>query len=159
MAATARGLCAVLPGDDDTFLEREFLRDFPYARKAEVSWRREVREAFCGIPEALPLDLIGTAFQKRVWHALCEIPRGKTRTYTEVAVSVGRPKAARAVASACAANRLTILVPCHRVIHRNGELGGYAWGRDRKAQLLRAEGFDIHPVSRLARVNVSTLTS
>jgi AraC family transcriptional regulator of adaptative response/methylated-DNA-[protein]-cysteine methyltransferase len=87
----------------------------------------------------LPLDLQGTAFQWRVWHALLAIPPGETRTYQQLAKSLGRPRAVRAVASACAANRVAVVVPCHRVIRTDGSLGGYRWGLPRKERLLEAE--------------------
>jgi AraC family transcriptional regulator of adaptative response/methylated-DNA-[protein]-cysteine methyltransferase len=87
----------------------------------------------------LPLDIQGTAFQKRVWMALRDIPMGTKVSYTEVARRIGQPKAVRAVAQACAANRLAVVVPCHRVIRENGDLGGYRWGLDRKRKLLERE--------------------
>ena len=90
----------------------------------------------------LPLDIQGTAFQAQVWRALQKIPVGKTATYTEIAAALGRPKAVRAVARACAENKLALLVPCHRVIRRDGELGGYRWGLERKRALLAREGAD-----------------
>ncbi len=88
----------------------------------------------------LPLDIQGTAFQAQVWRALQKIPVGKTATYTEIAAALGRPKAVRAVARACAENKLALLVPCHRVVRRDGELGGYRWGIERKRALLAREG-------------------
>ena len=87
----------------------------------------------------IPLDLDGTAFQWRVWQALVSIPPGETRTYTQVARQLGKPHAVRAVASACAANRVAVVVPCHRVIRSDGSLGGYRWGLPRKAALLAEE--------------------
>ena len=87
----------------------------------------------------LPLDIQGTAFQARVWRALQKIPLGKTATYTEIAAALGQPKAVRAVAQACAANKLALIVPCHRVIRSDGELGGYRWGLERKRALLARE--------------------
>ena len=88
---------------------------------------------------SLPLDIRGTAFQQQVWQALRAIPPGETRSYQQVAEAIGRPKAVRAVASACAANRLAILVPCHRVVRGDGSLSGYRWGVARKARLLARE--------------------
>ena len=87
----------------------------------------------------LPLDLVGTAFQKRVWDALMKIPAGQTRSYAELADALGSPKAARAVASACASNRVAVLVPCHRIIRGDGSPGGYRWGLPMKEVLLQRE--------------------
>jgi AraC family transcriptional regulator of adaptative response/methylated-DNA-[protein]-cysteine methyltransferase len=87
----------------------------------------------------LPLDIQGTAFQAQVWRALQKIPLGKTVSYTDIAAALGQPKAVRAVAQACAANKLALLVPCHRVIRRDGDLGGYRWGLERKRGLLARE--------------------
>ena len=87
----------------------------------------------------LPLDVQGTIFQQRVWKALRDIPVGETRSYSEVAQKIGQPKAVRAVASACAGNEIAVLIPCHRVVRSNGELSGYRWGIDRKAELLKRE--------------------
>jgi AraC family transcriptional regulator of adaptative response/methylated-DNA-[protein]-cysteine methyltransferase len=87
----------------------------------------------------IPLDIQGTAFQQRVWNALRKIPLGQTRSYAEVAQSIGNPKAVRAVANACASNPVALVVPCHRVIQSNGKLAGYRWGVERKAALLRKE--------------------
>jgi AraC family transcriptional regulator of adaptative response/methylated-DNA-[protein]-cysteine methyltransferase len=87
----------------------------------------------------LPLDVQGTAFQAQVWRALQKIPLGRTATYAEIAAALGQPRAVRAVAQACAANKLALVVPCHRVIRRDGELGGYRWGLERKRALLARE--------------------
>ena len=92
-----------------------------------------------GIGLNLPLDVRGTAFQRRVWQALQEIPVGETVTYTEVARRIGVPKAVRAVAGACAANNLAVAIPCHRVVRNDGSLSGYAWGVERKRDLIRKE--------------------
>ena len=92
-----------------------------------------------GIGLNLPLDVRGTAFQQRVWQALQEIPVGETVTYTEVARRIGVPKAVRAVAGACAANNLAVAIPCHRVVRNDGSLSGYAWGVERKRDLIRKE--------------------
>jgi AraC family transcriptional regulator of adaptative response/methylated-DNA-[protein]-cysteine methyltransferase len=88
----------------------------------------------------LPLHIQGTAFQQRVWQKLCEIPPGKTWSYSRVAEELGQPKAIRAVARACAANAIAIAIPCHRVVRTDGNLSGYRWGVKRKAKLLRIEG-------------------
>jgi AraC family transcriptional regulator of adaptative response/methylated-DNA-[protein]-cysteine methyltransferase len=87
----------------------------------------------------LPLDVQGTAFQERVWRALCEIPPGVTVSYTDIAERIGSPKAVRAVAQACANNHIAVAIPCHRVVRRDGDLAGYRWGVDRKRELLRRE--------------------
>jgi AraC family transcriptional regulator of adaptative response/methylated-DNA-[protein]-cysteine methyltransferase len=88
---------------------------------------------------AVPTDVTGTPFELKVWQALREIPYGQTRSYAEVARSVGQPRAARAVGSACARNRVAIVIPCHRVVRRGGDVGGYRWGPERKRQLLALE--------------------
>ena len=95
--------------------------------------------AIAGAGAPVPLDLRGTAFQLRVWRALREIPRGQTRSYAEIAARIGRPAASRAVARACAANPVALLVPCHRVVRATGEVGGYRWGVARKERLLAVE--------------------
>jgi AraC family transcriptional regulator of adaptative response/methylated-DNA-[protein]-cysteine methyltransferase len=93
-----------------------------------------------GLGHNLPLDIRGTAFQRRVWEALRQIPPGSTANYTQIAGQLGQPKAARAVARACAANPLAVAIPCHRVVRRDESLSGYRWGVERKAELLRREG-------------------
>ena len=87
----------------------------------------------------LPLDIRGTAFQQRVWQALREIPAGKTLGYSQLAQKIGKPKAVRAVASACAANKIAVAIPCHRIVRNDGALSGYRWGLARKASLLEKE--------------------
>jgi len=120
VAATERGICAVALGADDAQLERELREEFPRAELSRVSAGRDeflaprvraVADALAGLPARLPLELIGTAFQRRVWEALMKIPRGETRSYAELAGQLGMPRAARAVARACAQNRLAVLVP------------------------------------------------
>ena len=146
VARTAAGLRALLLGEDATTL-REALRDrFPRAALHEdgsglAALVAEVR-AFVDAPANgldAPLDPGGTEFQRTVWRALREIPAGRTATYTEIATRIGRPTAARAVAQACAANPLAIVVPCHRVVGRDGALTGYRWGIERKRALLDRE--------------------
>ena len=146
VAATERGICAVTLGDDDGALEAGLRREYPNAEierddAALLSWLDAVRPAVDGRPGAaeLPLDLQATAFQWQVWRALQEIPRGETRTYGEVAAALGRPGAARAVARACASNRVALVVPCHRVVRGDGEAGGYRWGEERKRRILAGE--------------------
>ncbi|MGA1128430.1 MAG: methylated-DNA--[protein]-cysteine S-methyltransferase, partial [bacterium] len=124
--------------------------NFPSAelQEAKEDWQEWISEVVAQIDDPyrrqssdtkLPLDIRGTVFQEKVWRALTEIPSGETVSYTQLAKSLGQPKAARAVASACAANRLAILVPCHRVIRGSGELAGYKWGIERKQKLLGQE--------------------
>jgi AraC family transcriptional regulator of adaptative response/methylated-DNA-[protein]-cysteine methyltransferase len=98
-----------------------------------------VREPAIGAALRVPLDVDGTAFQWMVWKALQAIPAGERRTYTEIAKAIGRPTAARAVARACATNRVAVVIPCHRVVRESGELSGYKWGADRKRRLLERE--------------------
>jgi AraC family transcriptional regulator, regulatory protein of adaptative response / methylated-DNA-[protein]-cysteine methyltransferase len=152
VAVTDRGVASVTLGDGDPALERGLKAQFPKATISRVDegadqWLGQlVRRVAARVarPRApldgeLPLDLQGTAFQWRVWRALLKIPVGETRTYREVAKALGKPRAFRAVASACAANRAAIVVPCHRVLRSDGSLGGYRWGLPRKARLLEAE--------------------
>jgi len=106
------------------------------------SWTTKIAGYYDGRPadiESIPLEAEGTSFQKRVWRALRAIPRGETRSYAEIARAIGLPEAARAVARACGANPITLLIPCHRVIASDGSLGGYRWGTRRKARLLAME--------------------
>ncbi|HEY5972894.1 MAG TPA: methylated-DNA--[protein]-cysteine S-methyltransferase [Pseudoxanthomonas sp.] len=148
VAATERGICAVELGNDAAALERRLREEFPRARIERVDAGSDdflaprlqaVADRLAGHGSEVPVDLVGTAFQKRVWDALMKIPVGETRSYAEVAASLGTPKAARAVASACAHNRVAIMVPCHRVIRGDGSLGGYRWGLPMKERLLRRE--------------------
>ncbi|HEX2252772.1 MAG TPA: bifunctional DNA-binding transcriptional regulator/O6-methylguanine-DNA methyltransferase Ada [Thermoanaerobaculia bacterium] len=150
VAATERGLCSVLLGDDDEALQAALRRELPEAEigpggAALRAWVDEVLRRVAGeAPTAdLPLDPPraggGTDFQRRVWQALTEIPRGETRSYSEVAAGLGRPRAARAVARACATNPLAVVVPCHRVVPASGGPGGYRWGAERKGRLLAGE--------------------
>ncbi len=152
VAVTDRGVAAVTLGDTDAALERGLKTQFPKAGISRVDdgadeWLGQLvrrvasRVAKPGAPldGSLPLDLQGTAFQWRVWQALLKIPAGQTRTYQQLAKSLGKPHAVRAVASACAANRAAIVVPCHRVLRTDGSLGGYRWGLPRKEKLLEKE--------------------
>jgi len=145
VAATECGLCAVTLGDDAGALEAALRREYPAAmverRDSELrGWAGAVVARIAGDEaERLPLDVRGTAFQSRVWEALQRIPRGATRSYAEIARDLGQPSAARAVARACATNRLAVVIPCHRVVREDGGLGGYRWGVERKRELLRAE--------------------
>jgi AraC family transcriptional regulator of adaptative response/methylated-DNA-[protein]-cysteine methyltransferase len=147
VAATERGVSAVYLGDADTKLVEELHGEYPRAEITAAKdsferWVTEIVQRVEGNPPRLelPLDLQATAFQRRVWQELQRIPRGSTRTYTQVAKALGKPKAVRAVARACATNPVSIAVPCHRVIREDGSLAGYRWGLSRKQQLLEREG-------------------
>jgi AraC family transcriptional regulator of adaptative response/methylated-DNA-[protein]-cysteine methyltransferase len=148
VATTDRGVCAVEIGASDADVEAALRRDFPNAAierddDAHPVWVRAVldriRHPASARSNRVPLDVNGTAFQMKVWAALQEIPAGERRTYTDVAASIGQPSAARAVARACATNRLAVVIPCHRVVRGDGSLAGYKWGVDRKAKLLGEE--------------------
>ncbi len=146
VAQSARGVCAILLGDDPDKLVRELQDQFPKASLvgADHSFEQLVAQVV-GFIEApalgldLPLDLRGTAFQERVWQALRDIPLGSTVSYGQIAERIGAPKAFRAVAQACGANCLAVAIPCHRVVRSNGDLSGYRWGVERKRQLLARE--------------------
>src|SRR5258708_2965009 len=140
------GVGGVYLGDGENAMIAELREEYPRAAivPATDSFQRWVREIVQRIegkqPRVeLPLDLQATAFQRRVWQELQRIPRGRTRTYSQVARSLGQPKAVRAVARACATNAVCIVVPCHRVIREDGKLAGYRWGLSRKEQLLAQE--------------------
>lgn len=146
VALSERGICAVLLADERSALVDELQQSFPAARliAAGATFSLQIQRAIAAINQreaapTLPLDIRGTAFQQQVWQALRAIPAGETRSYQQVAEAIGKPKAVRAVASACAANRLAILVPCHRVVRGDGSLSGYRWGVARKAELLQRE--------------------
>lgn len=146
VAATERGVSAVYLGDEQNKLLAELRQEYPNAEISPAGgsaqrWVREIVLRIEGKPARvdLPLDLQATAFQRRVWQELQRIPRGKTRTYSQVARALGRPKAVRAVARACATNPVSIVVPCHRVIREDGSLAGYRWGIARKEHLLATE--------------------
>lgn len=146
VAATERGVCAILLGHDGEMLLRELQDLFPNAVivAGDAGFRRWVGRAITMVNEPeqaidLPLDIRGTAFQQRVWDELRRIPAGTTTTYTSLAKKIGRPKAVRAVASACASNRIAIAIPCHRVIRLSGNPAGYRWGLERKKELLQRE--------------------
>jgi AraC family transcriptional regulator of adaptative response/methylated-DNA-[protein]-cysteine methyltransferase len=146
IAGTARGICAVRFGHERATLERELRQDFPKATlaKADRAFDDWVKAVVQLIQQPsgridLPLDIRGTAFQQRVWQALREIPAGRTASYSEVAARIGQPAAVRAVARACAANPVAVIVPCHRVVRRDGGISGYRWGVERKGRLLQWE--------------------
>jgi AraC family transcriptional regulator of adaptative response/methylated-DNA-[protein]-cysteine methyltransferase len=146
VGATERGISAVYLGDADAKLVQELRDEYPQAEISTAGdsfeqWVKEIVQRVEGNPPRLelPLDLQATTFQRRVWQELQRIPRGSTRTYTQVARALGSPKAVRAVARACATNPVSIVVPCHRVIREDGSLAGYRWGLPRKEQLLAQE--------------------
>lgn len=145
-AQSQRGICAILLGEDPDALVLSLQDQFPRAQLlgGDAGFEQLMAQVV-GFVEApsiglnLPLDVQGTAFQERVWQALREIPPGVTASYAEIAERIGAPKAVRAVAGACAANRIAVAIPCHRVVRRDGQLSGYRWGVDRKRELLRRE--------------------
>lgn len=146
VAATDKGICAVQIGDTENGLKEAFFKLFKRAAierddLALSGWVQEILDHLDGKHPhlELPLDIQATAFQKRVWQALREIPYGSTRTYREIAEAIGQPSAVRAVARACATNPAALLIPCHRVIRSDGNLGGYRWGIERKQVLLHKE--------------------
>ena len=148
VAATGRGVCAIMLGDDPETLRADLCDRFPNAILSEpaadfADWVTQVVRLVDDPASSdrfrLPLDIRGTAFQRRVWEALREIPAGETASYSEVADRIGAPKAARAVAQACGANNLSVAVPCHRVVRNDGSLSGYSWGIERKQSLLDRE--------------------
>ncbi|OLE32485.1 MAG: bifunctional transcriptional activator/DNA repair enzyme protein Ada [Alphaproteobacteria bacterium 13_1_20CM_3_64_12] len=146
VAATERGICMTALGDNRASLETELRRRFPAAQlqpadAALSGWAERVVRYITrpGDTLDLPLDIRGTAFQARVWRALQKIPPGRTATYSDIAAALGQPRAVRAVAQACASNKLAVVVPCHRVVRRDGDLAGYRWGVERKRALLAKE--------------------
>jgi AraC family transcriptional regulator of adaptative response/methylated-DNA-[protein]-cysteine methyltransferase len=146
LAATERGLCSVKLGDEPTQLGRMLADEFSEARLKEdrrslAEFKERVLAFLSGDATLtkLPLDIRGTVFQQRVWAALRQIPVGETRTYKDIAVSIGAPNAVRAVGSACGANPVALVIPCHRALRTDGGMGGYAWGVPRKEKLLKME--------------------
>jgi AraC family transcriptional regulator of adaptative response/methylated-DNA-[protein]-cysteine methyltransferase len=145
-AQSDRGICAILLGDDPDKLVRDLQDSFPRANLigGDANFEQLVARVV-GFIEApsigldLPLDVRGTAFQQRVWQVLREIPVGQTASYTEIAKRIGSPAAVRAVAQACATNKLAVALPCHRVVRNDGALAGYRWGVERKRKLLEKE--------------------
>jgi O-6-methylguanine DNA methyltransferase len=146
VAANGHGVCAVGIGENSTELQNRLKKRFPEASLREdtrslrghlASLARYLADPARGL--SLPLDIRGTPFQRRVWAVLRKIPLGSTATYQSVARRIGAPKSARAVANACAANNLALVIPCHRVVRADGSLGGYRWGPHRKRALLEAE--------------------
>lgn len=145
LAATTQGVCAIQFDDSPSKLERNLRDEFAKAEIVRADRRlagqvKTVRSMIEGRPtERLPLDLQATAFQRRVWQALEAIPRGTTKSYSKIAAEIRHPKAARAVARACATNPIAVAIPCHRVVREDGAMGGYRWGVERKKKLLAIE--------------------
>ncbi len=153
VAQSPRGVCAISLGDDPQALVMALHDCFPRAQLAVADAQYEARIAsIVGFIESpalgleLPLDLRGTAFQMRVWHALRKIPLGATQSYAQIATRIGAPGAVRAVAGACAANPVALAIPCHRVVRSDGELSGYRWGVARKRELLARERLAVEPL-------------
>jgi AraC family transcriptional regulator of adaptative response/methylated-DNA-[protein]-cysteine methyltransferase len=148
-------VCSVKLGDKPEALAQMLAAEFSEAAlKEDRRGMKEVRDrvlAFLagdGTLNKLPLDILGTVFQQRVWAQLRRIPRGETRTYKDIATAIGAPKAVRAVGSACGANPVALVIPCHRALRSDGGLGGYAWGVNRKQSLLQLES---RPAKRTGR--------
>jgi AraC family transcriptional regulator of adaptative response/methylated-DNA-[protein]-cysteine methyltransferase len=146
VAATDRGICHVALGDDEAALERELRASFPKANLERAEDRVESAASALvrylareGPWPQLPLDVRATAFQARVWGALTRVAPGSTTTYGDLAAALGDPRATRAVARACATNPVALLIPCHRVIAKSGDMRGYRWGIERKSRLLDIE--------------------
>ncbi|CAN5394373.1 bifunctional DNA-binding transcriptional regulator/O6-methylguanine-DNA methyltransferase Ada [soil metagenome] len=146
VAQSKKGVCAVLIGDQPEELLHDLQDRFPRAnlKGGDENFDQVIQQVITYIEEpscglSLPLDIQGTTFQQRVWQALQQIPLGETRNYTDIGEKIGTPKAVRAVASACAANALAVIIPCHRVVRSDGSLSGYRWGVERKKALLERE--------------------
>lgn len=146
VACTDRGICAIYLGDDPDKLLKDLQDQFPRSNliggDSEFEQLVATVVGFVEMPAIgldLPLDIRGTAFQQQVWQLLRQIPAGMTVSYTEIAKRIGNPKAARAVARACAANTLAVVIPCHRVVKNDGDLSGYRWGVERKRELIKRE--------------------
>jgi AraC family transcriptional regulator, regulatory protein of adaptative response / methylated-DNA-[protein]-cysteine methyltransferase len=146
IAATDKGICAIQFADSDGELEQGLRHEFPFAirRRDDLAmhpWKEDLLRQMGGqrLNAALPLDIQATAFQRRVWTHLQSIPFGATRSYADVAKAIGQPTAARAVARACATNPVAVAIPCHRVVSKRGDTGGYRWGVERKRALLELE--------------------
>jgi len=146
IASTDKGICAIQFADTDEELEQGLKHEFPFANRrrddpAMNEWKVSLLHQMAGtkLNKSLPLDIQATAFQRRVWTYLQSIPFGATRSYSQVAKAIGQPTASRAVACACATNPVAVAIPCHRVVRKSGEMGGYRWGIDRKKILLEME--------------------
>lgn len=146
VAQSKKGICAILLGDEAEHLHADLQRRFPHAEliAGDSLFQKTIVQVIRAVeqPERkceLPLDIRGTLFQQRVWQVLQQIPAGETRSYTEIAEAIGSPTAVRAVAGACAANAIAVIIPCHRVVRGDGTLSGYRWGVERKQKLLLRE--------------------
>lgn len=146
VAQSEKGICAVLFGDEPEHLHSDLQQRFPKATliAGDNYFQKIVTQIIDVIKQPklaldLPLDIRGTLFQQRVWQALQQIPIGETRSYRDIAEAIGSPKAVRAVAGACAANAIAVIIPCHRVVRNDGNLSGYRWGVERKQTLLQQE--------------------
>lgn len=145
LAVTDRGICALYLGETDSSLEEALRKEYPAAQLEQTTGEMpglvSILEHLSGDRPLLdlPLDVQATAFQRRVWQELQKIPFGQTRTYRQIAEALGQPDAVRAVGRACATNPVSVVIPCHRVVRRDGELGGYRWGLERKQALLDGE--------------------
>ncbi len=147
VATTPKGVCSVQFGESESALANALRQEFGAARisrddSALAAIAEKLKEFVNGFRVSLdiPLDIQGTAFQQQVWNELRRIPYGQTRSYTEIAKAIGKPSAVRAVANACASNHAALIIPCHRVVQKDGKLAGYRWGVRRKAALLEGEG-------------------
>lgn len=145
VAMTDKGICAVLFSAAESTLVADLLKRFPDAKPANSSHLSQTLQQVIGFIEApnqpmtLPLDMRGSEFQQQVWRALLAIPAGEKRSYSQLAAQIGKPKAQRAVANACARNPIAVLVPCHRVVHKSGNASGYYWGAATKLTLQNRE--------------------
>jgi AraC family transcriptional regulator of adaptative response/methylated-DNA-[protein]-cysteine methyltransferase len=146
VAATENGVCSVKIGDSEAALEKDLRGEYPAAeiepdRKQRSEWVKAIARHLRGEAPSLdlPIDVRATAFQWKVWRALQQIPYGETRAYADVARGIGKPRAVRAVARACATNPVCLVVPCHRVVPSAGGAGGYRWGTKTKERLLETE--------------------
>ncbi|MDR4308237.1 bifunctional DNA-binding transcriptional regulator/O6-methylguanine-DNA methyltransferase Ada [Chelatococcus sambhunathii] len=146
VGSSDRGVCFIALGDDEEALLADLRRRFGKAEivRGDGAYEETVRQVVASVEDPrrgfdLPLDIQGTAFQQRVWRALQAIPLGETASYAEIARAIGAPTSARAVAQACGANKLAVVVPCHRVVREDGALSGYRWGVERKRALLKKE--------------------
>ncbi|HJR60640.1 MAG TPA: bifunctional DNA-binding transcriptional regulator/O6-methylguanine-DNA methyltransferase Ada [Vicinamibacterales bacterium] len=147
VAQSAKGICAILLGDEPDALARDLQDRFPRATLigGDSAFERTIARVIGFVEQPalgldLPLDVRGTAFQQRVWQALRDIPAGRTASYAEIAARIGAPSSARAVAQACSSNALAVAIPCHRVVRTDGSASGYRWGVERKRRLLEREG-------------------
>lgn len=152
IAQSEKGICAILLSDEAQLLIDDLQQRFPKATlvAGDYNFQKTVAQIIDVIEKphltfSMPLDIRGTLFQQRVWQALQQIPAGETRSYRDIAEAIGSPKAVRAVAGACAANAIAVVIPCHRVVRTDGNLSGYRWGVERKQKLLQQESKQARP--------------